>query len=79
MSDGAEGAVCIEIVVAPDEHGLPFSSSGVLFLRASVRACARMRIRRVVVICRCRTACLLQVGRRTSTKGQVAATFPPRF
>ncbi len=40
MSEPAEGAVCIEITISPDEQGVPFSASGVLFLRATVRAAA---------------------------------------
>jgi hypothetical protein len=38
MSEPAEGPVCVEITIAPDEEGAPFSASGVLFLRATVRA-----------------------------------------
>jgi hypothetical protein len=40
-----DDAVCVEIVIAPDEHGAAFSPSGVLFLRASVRAC------RSIIVC----------------------------
>ena len=75
MSDPAEGLVCIEITIAPDGEGVPFSASGVLFLRATVRWAPRQPHSTALVTFRCRTVFLHQVGRTISTGGDCYARY----
>jgi hypothetical protein len=79
MCDPEAGPVCVEIAIAPDEHGVPFSPSGVLFLKATVSAYFSNHVSMDSVTCILRIVCLLRAGKTTFTRGQrlPAMLLPP--
>ena len=48
MNIPEEDPFCVEIAISPDEDGVPFSPSGLLYLRATVRACGARFMRRAL-------------------------------